>query len=152
MRVRSGRRTGRGPRGPAWEHFPHGADIGVRGRGATMAEAFEQVALAMSAIVSDPGTVGHAERVDLSVASADAEILLVKWLNAIIYEMAVRSMVFSRFEVRIEGGRLEGSAWGEPVDVARHQPAVELKGATLTALSVAGPPGEGWLAQCVVDV
>jgi tRNA nucleotidyltransferase (CCA-adding enzyme) len=90
--------------------------------------------------------------VDLSVASADAEILLVKWLNAIIYEMAVRSMVFSRFEVRIEGGRLEGSAWGEPVDVARHQPAVELKGATLTALSVAGPPGEGWLAQCVVDV
>ena len=25
-----------------WEHFPHDADVGVRGPGATTAEAFEQ--------------------------------------------------------------------------------------------------------------
>lgn len=34
-----------------WEHFPHGADIGVRGFGPTMAAAFEQAALAMTAVV-----------------------------------------------------------------------------------------------------
>jgi SHS2 domain-containing protein len=28
-----------------WEHFPHGADVGVRGFGATAAAAFEQAAL-----------------------------------------------------------------------------------------------------------
>ena len=27
-----------------WEHFPHDADVGVRGWGTTAAEAFEQAA------------------------------------------------------------------------------------------------------------
>jgi len=35
-----------------WEHFPHEADIGVRGFGATPAEAFEQAALALTAAVT----------------------------------------------------------------------------------------------------
>ena len=35
-----------------WEHFPHDADIGVRGFGTTPAEAFEQAALALTAVVT----------------------------------------------------------------------------------------------------
>jgi SHS2 domain-containing protein len=37
---------------PHWEHFEHKADIGVRGFGNKPAEAFEQAALAMSAIIT----------------------------------------------------------------------------------------------------
>jgi SHS2 domain-containing protein len=66
--------------------------------------------------------------------------------------MATRHMLFGRFEVRIDGDQLEGRAWGEPVDVARHHPAVEVKGATLTQLRVAKEPDGTWVAQCVVDV
>ena len=66
--------------------------------------------------------------------------------------MATRRMLFGRFVVRIENGRLHGLAWGEPVDVARHEPAVEAKGATLTALQVAQRSDGTWVAQCVVDV
>lgn len=36
-----------------WEHFPHQADIGVRGMGATLAQAFEQAALALTAVIVD---------------------------------------------------------------------------------------------------
>ena len=36
-----------------WEHFPHDADVGIRGRGPTLAEAFEQAALALTGIVTD---------------------------------------------------------------------------------------------------
>jgi hypothetical protein len=43
----------------------------------------------------------------------DLELLLVEWLNAVIYEMGVRKMLFGRFAVRIEDGRLEGTLWGE---------------------------------------
>jgi Archease protein family (MTH1598/TM1083) len=32
-----------------WEHFPHGADIGIRGWGSALAAAFEQAALAATA-------------------------------------------------------------------------------------------------------
>ncbi len=80
------------------------------------------------------------------------ETLLVDWLNALIYEMAVRGMIFRRFEVRIEGNRLRGRAWGEDVDIARHEPAVEVKGATYTSLFVGRNAAGEWVAQCVVDV
>ena len=42
-----------------WEHFPHDADVGVRGWGATAAEAFEQAAQALTAVVTACG--GRAE-------------------------------------------------------------------------------------------
>jgi SHS2 domain-containing protein len=79
------------------------------------------------------------------------ELLLVEWLNALVYEMAVRMMLFGDFVVAIEGGELRATAYGEPVDPDRHEPAVEIKGATLTALQVA-ERADGWRVQCVVDV
>jgi len=134
-----------------WEHFEHGADVGVRGYGATLAEAFEQAALALTAVITDPATVRPLEHVEVSCEAPDNELLLAEWLNAIVYEMATRRMLFSRFAVRLESDGLSGEAWGEPVEAARHHPAVEVKGATYTQLRVA-PEGDGWVAQTVVDV
>jgi SHS2 domain-containing protein len=135
-----------------WEHFQHGADVGVRGLGPTRAQAFEQAALAMTATVADLDLVQARDAVQIQRRCPDSEILLTEWLNAIVYEMATRHMLFSRFEVRIDGEELEGEAWGEPVEVKRHRPAVEVKGATLTQLRVAQEPDGTWVAQCVVDV
>ena len=135
-----------------WEHFPHGADIGIRGCGASKAEAFAEAALALSAIVTEPRAVRRTESVEVRCEAPDDEMLLVDWLNALIYEMTTRKMCFGRFEVRIENGRLLGRAWGEALDVARHAPSVEPKGATYTALRVAEDHEGRWVAQCVVDV
>jgi SHS2 domain-containing protein len=78
--------------------------------------------------------------------------LLVDWLNALVYEMAVRGLILSKFHVSIEGDELRGQAWGEQADVARHEPAVEVKGATFTDLFVGRSSDGAWIAQCVVDV
>jgi tRNA nucleotidyltransferase (CCA-adding enzyme) len=134
------------------ELFPHQADWGVRGVGRTPAEAFEQAALAMTEILVDPARVECREEVSIAREAADLEALLVDWLSAVIYEMAVRRMVFGRFEVRIEGRTLAARAWGEPVDSDRHDLGTELKGATYTSLSVRRCEDGNWLAQCVVDV
>ena len=134
-----------------WEHFSHGADIGVRGIGETREQAFEQAALALTAVVTDPALVEPRERIALRCDAPDDELMLAEWLNLIIYEMATRRMLFARFSVRIDAAVLSGEAWGEPVDVPRHRPAVEVKGATYTLLKVA-KSDEGWLAQTVVDV
>ena len=134
-----------------WEHFPHDADVGVRGFGATAAEAFEQGAQALTAVVTRTD-IEPKIRVEVSCEAPDLELLFVEWLNAIIYEMAVRGMLFGRFAVRIEGTQLAGTLWGEPVDVARHAPACEPKGATYTALKVAADNTGIWSAACVVDV
>jgi len=133
-----------------WEHFPHDADVGVRGFGATPAAAFEQAALALTAVVTQ-AEVRSLAAVEVKCEAPDLELLLVDWLNTIIYEMAVRNMLFGRFAVAIEGGRLQATMWGEPVDVVRHAPACEPKGATYTALRVTQDQGL-WSAGCVVDV
>ena len=136
---------------PRWEHFPHAADVGVGGFGKTAAEAFEQGALALTAVVT-AAEIRPTVSVKVQCEAPDIELLFVEWLNAIIYEMAVRKMLFSRFAVKIDGTRLEGTLWGEPVDVARHAPACEPKGATYTALKVAKEESGLWSAACVVDV
>jgi SHS2 domain-containing protein len=135
----------------AWEHFPHDADVGVRGFGATAAEAFEQAAFALTAVVTD-SPVKPAVAVEVSCDAADIELLLVEWLNAIIFEMATRTMLFGRFEVQLEGTHVQGRLWGERVDIKRHAPACEPKGATYTALRVVKESDGRWSAGCVIDV
>ncbi len=134
-----------------WEHFPHDADVGVRGFGPTAAAAFEQAARALTAVVTH-AKVKASTPVEVSCEAPDLELLFVEWLNAVIYQMAVRRMLFSRFAVRIDGTRLDATLWGETVEVARHAPACEPKGATYTALRVAHEPDGSWAAACIVDV
>jgi tRNA nucleotidyltransferase (CCA-adding enzyme) len=141
-----------GRRAASWKHFPHGADVGVRGYGGTKSEAFEQAALAMVAIATDLAAVRPTERVEVTCSAPDDELLLTNWLNALLYEMATRRMVFSRFAVVIEGAELRAELWGERFDRARHEAGTEVKGATLTAVSVARDRAGRWVAQCVVDV
>ena len=135
-----------------WEHFSHEADIGVRGIGTSLEEAFEQAALALIGVITDPRNVRPDEAVEIACEAPDDELLLVEWLNAVIYEIATRRMLWGCFMVRLEGHRLRATAWGEKTEVARHQPAVEVKGATYTNLSVKQDPRGAWVAQCVVDV
>lgn len=135
-----------------WRHFSHAADIGVHGCGDSAEQAFEEAAAAMTAVITDPENVACRETVTVNCEAPDRELLLVDWLNALIYEMATRRMLFRRFKVQFEGLRLHGTACGEAIDRNRHQPATEVKGATYTALALyESPPGE-WHAECVVDV
>jgi SHS2 domain-containing protein len=135
----------------SWRHFSHEADIGVVGIGRTKAEAFRQAAFALTGVVTDPAAVRPLTAVPIECRAPNDELLFVEWLDALIYEMSVRGMLFGDFIVELSDGVLHGTAIGELVDRERHEPAVELKGATLTALRVA-PCEDGWLAQCVVDV
>jgi SHS2 domain-containing protein len=146
-------RTGTVPSrdGRAWSHFPHGADIGIEGRGPSLEAAFEEGAKALTAAITQE-RVGDSVAVPIRCEAPDPELLFVEWLNALIFEMSTRRMLFSRFAVHVAGTRLTGEAWGEPVDVARHQPAVEAKGATYTALRVLRDRDGCWTARCVVDV
>jgi SHS2 domain-containing protein len=136
---------------PPYENFAHDADIGVRGRGSTLAEALANTGRALTAVVADPSSVREVLSVEIACEASDPEVLLFDWLNALVFEMATRRVLFARYEVKVEGASLAARAFGEPVEVARHHPAVEVKGATWTGLRVARESGT-WIAECVVDV
>ena len=61
------------------------------------AESFEQAAVALTAVITDPDSVAANERVEVTCEATDDELLLVNWLNALIYEMATRRMLFARY-------------------------------------------------------
>ena len=136
---------------PGWEDFPHGADVGVRGRGRTLEQAFEQAALALTGVLTN-ADIENQTAVEVECDAPDVEVLLVEWLNAIIYEMAVRNMIFGAFKVTLSGLHLRATMWGEPVDQTKHMPACEPKGATFTSLRVAQEPDGTWSAACIIDV
>jgi SHS2 domain-containing protein len=140
-----------------FEHFEHGADIGVRGFGATPAEAFVGAAQALFSLLAErPSSVRAAAEERIEVEAPGLEELLVAYLNELISLADARRLVFGEFSVEIEGGgarpyRLSARARGEPFDPDRHEWTVQPKGATYTSLRVARE-GERWVAQCVVDV
>lgn len=146
--------TGQAPAAAAarWEHFEHMADAGIRGLGPTPGEAFEQAALALMALVVEPEKVAARSEVVLHCAGQDLDFLLLDFINALVFEMATRHLLFGRFRVRLDQDGLHAWAWGEPLDRQRHQPAVEIKGATMTELHVRRRGDGLWEAQCVVDV
>jgi SHS2 domain-containing protein len=143
--------TGASNPAPGWEDFPHGADVGIRGWGQTLEQAFEQAALALTGVLTD-ADIEAQTAVEVECDASDVEVLLVEWLNAIIYEMAVRNMIFGAFKVTINDLHLRGTMWGEPVDQTKHMPACEPKGATFTSLRVIQEPDGTWSAACIVDV
>lgn len=139
------------------EQFEHGADVGVRGRGVTPGEAFAGAAAALTALwASDPASIRPVVHETVRCEAEDLERLLVAFLDELIYLFASRRVVLAGLEVEIEAppdgpARLTARGAGERYDPARHESTVEPKGATLTSLKVC-PNGDGWLAQCVVDV
>ena len=135
---------------PPYEYFEHDADIGVAGRGTTVEEAFEAAAEATFAIIAEPDSVKETKEIAVAFVEDDVELALVQWLNALIGAATEQGLALRRFVLSREGSRWCGRAWGEPWG-ERADRGVEVKGATLTMLSVK-PGAKGWEARCVVDV
>jgi SHS2 domain-containing protein len=134
-----------------YETFEHEADIGIRGFGNSLEEAFENTAIALYSVMVNIGKIAPKEKKVVAVSAPDRELLLVEWLNALLALSDIERLVFSRFEVKIEGLSLTGTCRGEPLDPVRHEAHVEVKGATYHMLSVKEDHGK-YQAQCVVDV
>lgn len=134
-----------------FETFEHGADIGIRGYGRTLEEAFVNGAKALFSVMIDTERVELRERRGIECSAEDVETLFIEWLNRLLSVADSEGLVFSEFKIDIIGNRLEGSAMGEDLDQEKHNPKVEVKAATYHMLKVA-QGGVGYVAQCVVDV
>jgi len=144
-------------KGPISENFEHKADIGVRGKGRTLEEAFVGAAMSMICVMFDMKGVKAEKAIEITCDADDLDALFVEWLNAILSKRDLESMVFCRFEAEIvtKGSEklLTGKAWGESYDPKRHEAKIEVKAATYSQLKTYKEDGTGlWVAQCIVDV
>lgn len=134
----------------SYGYFEHEADIGIIGRGPTLARAFETAASAMFAIMAEPEKLHPSLSVQFEFEESDPEFALVTMLNRLLAEARLHQAVFCRFKVAQDGLRWEVEAFGEPWNEGMER-GTEVKGATLTMLSVKAVDS-GWEARCVVDV
>ena len=118
---------------PRWEHFRHQADIGVRGIGATREEAFQQAAIALTAVIADPGCIVAREPFEVACEAPDDE-QPSSLAQPRHHEMATRRMLFSRFDVCVDP--VPAGAHLQSCSTRRHQPAIEVKVATYHELAV----------------
>lgn len=139
-----------------YEHFPHEADIGIRGIGNSVEEAFCEAAKALFDVEVDIKTVEPKEEIKITAEASNIEELFVEWLNSLLAEAGINNMVFSEFKVHISNNKLQGVAFGEQLDVQKHKAKEEVKGATYSQLKVevaaSGKHKGKWIAQCIVDV
>lgn len=131
-------------------YFEHIADIGVIGRGPTLTDAFVSAAEATFAIMAVATRLSETLSVEIRFKESDEELALVTWLNRLLAEARVHGAVFRRFELEREGDAYTGRAYGCMWDDSIPR-GTEVKGATLTALSVKQDE-HGYEARCVVDV
>lgn len=131
-------------------YFEHDADVGVIGRGATLEQAFVAGAEAVFSLITRLDGVRPRESVEVQFEEADAELAFVTWINQLLGHAHENGLVLGKFELEREGDRWRGRAWGEPWR-GEMERGVDVKGATLTMLSVARTDG-AWEARCVIDV
>lgn len=137
-----------------YETFEHEADVGVRGFGKTMEEAFQNGAKAMFSVMVDLDKVEPEREVEISCEAQDNETLFVEWLNELLSIADIKSMVFSKFEVKVDetdGKKLHGFAYGEELSQKKHRPKIEVKAATYSQMKVYKEK-DIWIAQCIVDI
>lgn len=134
-----------------YETFEHGADVGIRGFGRTVEEAFQNGAKAMFSVMVDLDTVKADHSVEVHCEAGDTEELFVEWLNELLALMGIEEMVFCEFKVEINGNKLIGTANGEIFDPQKHHAKTEVKAATYSNLKVERKD-DRWMAQCIVDV
>ena len=138
--------------------FVEGAtsDLAFTASGATLADVFAAAAEAMCA-----ATVEHPEHVaphvarTLSLRDDDVELLLLRFLNELIFLRDAEGLVLRPLRVACEdaegGFVLTAELAGEPLDPSRHALASEVKAATAHGLSVRRT-SEGWEASATLDI
>ncbi len=135
-----------------YEHFEHTADLGLRIRAGSLEELFAEAGCALTAaLVSRPDSVEPAERRTICLEADERDDLLHDWLAELLYLFEAEHMLFSRFEVSLPPGELRATAWGETIDLERHDLEQEIKAITYHGLTIEPAPG-GWLAEVIVDL
>ena len=139
-----------------YEYLDHTADLGIRGIGTTIEQAFSEGALAMLAAMANLDTIQRVRSVSIHCTAPDLGFLFVEWLNEILYQCQVNDTLLNatrvtRLEQSETGWALEGIAWGETLDLQRHETYTEVKAATLSGLEVRFEKGQH-VIQCILDV
>ncbi len=97
----------------------HTADKGLEVEADTLPELFATAARGLFHLMTDPDRYPPTEQTEIEIRAPDRAMLMVRWLNELVYQFEVYHRLFARFEVEIEessdGWRLQARAGYQPI-------------------------------------
>ncbi|MEO0250440.1 MAG: archease [candidate division WOR-3 bacterium] len=135
-----------------FEILEHPADIGIRSRGRSLSEAFEQAAVGLFNLMYDPARVTPSLTREVEIQSEGLDYLLHDFLSEIVYLFDADKLAFSQVEIlSLSPEQLRVRFRGEQFDPLRHEGRIYVKAATLHQLKVE-ERGEEWVAEVYFDI
>lgn len=135
--------------------FDHTADVLFVARAETLPELFRECALATEETMVDVSKVKAKEKVKILAESKDIENLLYDFLEEVVFFKDYKQLLFSKFDLEIveKNGSyaLTCYAYGEKLDVSRHDPRVDVKAVTRHEFEVIKDK-QGWKAKVLLDI
>jgi SHS2 domain-containing protein len=119
----------------------HTADITLECWAPTLKQAFEEAALGAFEVILDTSTVEPLHPFEIDLQGIDLEELLVEWIGRLITLIDIESSFYSKFEVfsitqESKGFSMKGQAWGEPINLEKHNTRTEVKAMTYADLKI----------------
>jgi SHS2 domain-containing protein len=134
---------------PRFEELEHTADCGIRAYGRTSDELFANAAAGMFSLITDLDTVKPVGEYEVRAKARDLKALLVDFLSELLFVHENRKLLFSEFDVKVEGLAVDARVRGEPIDRTRHRLHLSLKAVTYHDMIV--DPDRG-IAQVIFDI
>ncbi len=119
-----------------FEEIEHTADVGIRAYGSTPSELFEGAATGMFSLIANLDRVRRVGEEEIRLSADGLPELLVAFLSELLFLHETQRLLFSKFEVHVEGTHLRARAWGEAIDKGRHELKLALKAVTYHRLTV----------------
>jgi len=138
-----------------YKFFDHTADVLFVARADTLPELFRQCALATEETMVDVTKVDPKQKVKILAEGPKIENLLFDLLEELVFFKDYKQLVFSKFEIEIK--EIKGKydlvcyAHGEKLDLARHDPRVDVKAVTMHLFEVLKDK-QGWKAKVLLDI
>jgi len=135
-----------------FEIIDHTADIGIVAYGADIKQIFANAALGLFSLMANPDDFNEGIKRELELSAEDVEILLVEWLNELIYIFDVEHIFFKRFEIdKLTSNQIRAKCFGEKIKPGQHKLKREVKAATYHMLQINKEDG-GYKVQVIFDI
>ncbi len=120
-----------------FEIIEHTADIGIVAYGTDIKQVFANAALGLFNLMADLDNLKESVKREIELSAEDVEVLLVEWLNELIYISEVEHILFKRFEINeLSNTRLKATCFGEKIKAGQHRLKREIKAATYHMLKL----------------
>jgi SHS2 domain-containing protein len=135
-----------------FEIIDHTADIGIIVYGADIKEVFANAALGLFNLMADLNDLGENIKREVEMSAEDIEVLLVEWLNELIYISDVEHVILKRFEINaLSSTELKATCFGEKIKPGQNRLKREIKAATYHMLQINKVDG-GYKVQIIFDI